>query len=122
MKSYNGYYQGKQYQHYHQAKMINTNILLIHYWENCLKNKQIQLKIQVKQVQALESLSFSEKQLPAIKYFISEKVSNTGIINEIKNIKKKEKKMMEKIFYQEYNKTYNLTKLTNRSFRDAIKN
>ena len=54
--------------------------------------------------------TFSEKQLPSMQYFISEKVSNTETINEIENIIKQEKKGRKKYFTNNITKHIKLTR------------
>ena len=60
-----------------------------------------------KQVDALESLKTSDKELPSIKDFIPIENLNPEIINEIKRIEEQEKKVnRNKIVYESTNKTY----------------
>ena len=60
-----------------------------------------------KQVDALESLKTSDKELPSIKDFIPIENLNPEIINEIKRIEEQEKKVnRNKMVYESTNKTY----------------
>ena len=45
-----------------------------------------------KQVDALKSLEFSEKQLPSIKYFISKESLNPEIMNELERTEEEEER------------------------------
>ena len=68
--------------------------------DNHLKNKQKQLKTkQQKQVDVLKSLESSEKQLPAIKDFISKERLNPEFMSELERSEEEEKKLIEVIWY-----------------------
>ena len=77
-----------------------------------------------KQVDALESLKPSDKELPPIKDFIPAKNLYPEIINEIKRIEEEEKKVnRNKMVYKATNKTYDLRKFkTIRAFGSEIRN
>ena len=65
-----------------------------------LKNKQKQLKTkEQKQVDVLKSLESSEKQLPAIKDFISKERLNPEFMSELERSEDEEKKLIEVIWY-----------------------
>ena len=62
-----------------------------------------------KQLDALESLKPSDKELPPIKDFMHEENLNPEIVNEIKRIKEQEKKVnRNKMVDKSTNKTYDL--------------
>ena len=77
-----------------------------------------------KQVDALESLKPSDKELPPIKDFIPIENLNLEIINEIKRIEEQEKKASRnKMVYKSTNKTYDFRNFkTIRAFGSEIKN
>ena len=77
-----------------------------------------------KQVDALESLMPSDKELPPIKDFVPEENVNPQIINEIKRIEEEEKKVnRNKMVYKATNKTYDFGKFkTIRAFGSEIRN
>ena len=77
-----------------------------------------------KQVDALESLKPSDKELPPIKDFIPIENLNLEIINEIKRIEEQEKKAnRNKMVYKSTNKTYDFRNFkTIRAFGSEIKN
>ena len=77
-----------------------------------------------KQVDALESLKTSDKELPPIKDFIPIENLNLEINNEIKRIEEKEKKAnRNKIVYKATNKTYDFRNFkTIRTFGSEIRN
>ena len=77
-----------------------------------------------KQVDALESLKPSNKELPPIKDFIPEENLNPEIINEIKRIEEEEKKVnRNKMVFKATNKTYDFRKFkTMQAFGSEIKN
>ena len=77
-----------------------------------------------KQVDALESLKPSNKELPPIKDFIPEENLNPEIINEIKKIEEEEKKVnRNKMVFKATNKTYDFRKFkTIQAFGSEIKN
>ena len=76
-----------------------------------------------KQVDALESLKPSDKELPPIKDFIPIENLNLEIINEIKRIEEQEKKAnRNKMVYKSTNKTYDFRNFkTIRAFGSEIK-
>ena len=63
-----------------------------------------------KQVDALESLKTSDKELPPIKDFIPKENLNLEIINEIKRIEEEKKVSRNKMVYKATNKTYDFKK------------
>ena len=77
-----------------------------------------------KQVDALESLMPSDKELPPIKDFVPEENVNPQTINEIKRIEEEEKKVnRNKMVYKATNKTYDFGKFkTIRAFGSEIRN
>ena len=77
-----------------------------------------------KQLDTLESLKPSDKELPPIKDFIPEENLNPENNNEIKRIEEQEKKVnRNKMFYKTTNKTYDFRKFkTIRTFGNEIKN
>ena len=77
-----------------------------------------------KQVDALESLKPSDKELPSIKDFIPEENLNPEIINETKRIEEEENKVnRNKMVHKATNKTYDFRKFkTIRDFGSEIKN
>ena len=77
-----------------------------------------------KQLDTLESLKPSDKELPPIKDFIPEENLNPENINEIKRIEEQEKKVnRNKMFYKTTNKTSDFRKFkTIRTFGNEIKN
>ena len=77
-----------------------------------------------KQVDALESLKPSDKELPPIKDIIEEENQNPEIINEIKRIEEEEKKVnRNKMVYKATNKTYDFRKFkTIHAFGSEIRN
>ena len=77
-----------------------------------------------KQLDTLEYLKPSDKELPPIKDFIPEENLNPENINEIKRIEEQEKKVnRNKMFYKTTNKTYDFRKFkTIRTFGNEIKN
>ena len=77
-----------------------------------------------KQVDALESLKTSDKELTPIKDCIPNEKLNPEIINEIKRIEEEEKKVnRNKMVYKVTNKTYDFRKFkTIRAFGSEIKN
>ena len=77
-----------------------------------------------KQVDALESLKTSDKELPSIKDFKPKEKLNPEIVNEIKRIEEEEKKVnRNKMVYKATNKTYDFRKFkTIRAFGSEIKN
>ena len=77
-----------------------------------------------KQVDALESLKTSDKEVPSIKDFKPKEKLNPEIINEIKRIEEEEKKVnRNKMVYKATNKTYDFRKFkTIRAFGSEIKN
>ena len=77
-----------------------------------------------KQVDALESLKPSDKELPSIKDFIPEENLNPEIINEIKRIEEEENKVSRnEMVHKATNKTYDFRKFkTIRDFGSEIKN
>ena len=77
-----------------------------------------------KQVDAVESLKPSDKELLPIKDFIPKENLNTEIINEIKRIEEEEKKVnRNKMVYKATNKTYDFRKFkTIRAFGSEIRN
>ena len=77
-----------------------------------------------KQVDALESLKPSDKELTPIKDFIPKEKLNPEIINEIKRIEEEEKKVnRNKTVYKATNKSYDFRKFkTIRAFGSEIKN
>ena len=77
-----------------------------------------------KQVDALEPLKTSDKELPPIKDFIPKENLNPEIINEIKRIEEEEKKVnRNKKVYKATNKTYAFRKFkTIRAFGSEIRN
>ena len=76
------------------------------------------------QVDALESLKKSDKELPAIKDFIPKESLDSEIIDEIKRIEEEEKKVnTNKMVYKATNKTYDFRKFkTTRAFGSEINN
>ena len=76
------------------------------------------------QVDALESLKKSDKELPAIKDFIPKESLDSEIIDEIKRIEEEEKKVnTNKMVYKATNKTYDFRKFkTIRAFGSEINN
>ena len=76
------------------------------------------------QVDALESLKTSDKELPAIKDFIPKESLDSEIIDEIKRIEEEEKKVnRNKMVYKATNKTYDFRKFkTIRAFGSEINN
>ena len=90
-----------------------------------MKHKQKLLKIkEKKQVDALESLKTSDKELPSIKDFIPIENLNPEIINEIRRIEEQEKTASRnKMVYKSTNKTYDFRNFkTIRAFGSEIKN
>ena len=77
-----------------------------------------------KQVDALQSLKPSDKQLPSIRDFISKERLNCEIVNEIERIEEEEKKVdRSKIVYKASNETYDFRKFkTKRVFGNEIRN
>ena len=77
-----------------------------------------------KQLDALESLKPSDKELPPIKDFIPEENLNPEIINEIKRIEEEEKKVdRNKVVYKATKKIYDFRKFkTTRAFGNEIRN
>ena len=77
-----------------------------------------------KQLDALESLKPSDKELPPIKDFILEENLNPEIINEIKRIEEEEKKVdRNKVVYKATKKIYDFRKFkTTRVFGNEIRN
>ena len=77
-----------------------------------------------KQLDALESLKPSDKELPPIKDFIPEENLNPEIINEIKRIEEKEKKVdRNKMVYKATKKLYDFRKFKMiRAFGNEIRN
>ena len=77
-----------------------------------------------KQVDALESVKDSDKKLPPIKDFIPMENLNPEIINEIKRIEEKEKKVdRNRMVYKGTNKTYDFRNFkTIRAFGNEIRN
>ena len=78
-----------------------------------------------KQVDALESLKTSDKELPSIKDFIPKEKLNPEIINEIKRIEEEEEKTVgkNKMVNKATKKTYDFRKFkTIRAFGGEIKN
>ena len=60
-----------------------------------------------KQIDALESLKLSDKQLPSTRGFISKEKLNSEIVNEIERIEEEERKAdRSKMVYKASNKTY----------------
>ena len=97
-------------------------ILPILHWEKLLKKKQKLLK---KQVDALESLKTSDKELPSMKDFIPKEKLNPESINEIKRIEEEEEKKVDrnKMAYKATKKTYDFRKFkTIRAFGGEIRN
>ena len=77
-----------------------------------------------KQVDALESLKYSDKELTPIKHFIPIENLNPEIINEIKRIEEKEEKVnRNKMVYKSTNKNYDFRNFKRtRAFGKEIKN
>ena len=77
-----------------------------------------------KQIDALESLKTSDKELTPIKDLISKENQNPEIINEIERIEEEEKKAnRNKMVYKATNKTYDFRKFkTIRAFGNEIRN
>ena len=77
-----------------------------------------------KQVDALESLKNSDKELPSIKDFIPIENLNSEIIDEIKRNEEVEKKVdRDKMVYKSTNKNYGFRKFkTIRAFGNEIRN
>ena len=76
-----------------------------------------------KQVDALESLKTSDKELPPIKDFIPKENLNPEIINEIKRIEEEEKVSRNKMVYKATYKTYDFKKFkTMHIFGSVIRN
>ena len=79
-----------------------------------MKNKQKQLKIKEKnQIDALESLKPSDKQLPSVRHFISKERLNSEIVNEIERIEEEEGRKADrsKMLYNASNETYDFRKV-----------
>ena len=91
-----------------------------------MKNKQKQLKIKEKTIDALESLKPSNKQLPSIRDFISKERLNSEIVNEIeRNEEEEEEKKVNrsKMVYEGSKETDDFRKLkTIRVFGNEIIN
>ena len=77
-----------------------------------------------KQVDVLESLNPSDKQLPSIRDFISKERLNSEIVNEIERIEEEERKVdISKMIYKASNATYDVRKFkTIRVFGNEIRN
>ena len=77
-----------------------------------------------KQVDALESLKTSDKELPSIQAFIPKENLNPEIINEIKRIEEEENKVdRDNMVYESSNKTYDFRKFKRiRAFGNEIRN
>ena len=90
-----------------------------------MKNKQKQLKIKEKTIDALESLKPSNKQLPSIRDFISKERLNSEIVNEIERNEEEEEKKVNrsKMVYEGSKETDDFRKLkTIRVFGNEIIN
>ena len=77
-----------------------------------------------KQIDALESLKLSDKQLPSTRGFISKEKLNLEIVNEIERIEEEERKVdRSKMVYKASNKTYDFRKFKSiRIFGNEIRN
>ena len=78
-----------------------------------------------KQVDALNSLKPSDKQLTSIRDFISKEKLNSDIVNEIERIEEKEERKVDrgKMVYKASNETYDFRKFkTVRVFGNEIRN
>ena len=132
----------RKYQLYYQVNLISTDTLLAKRYyhqqqiieqtkftyspmgkafEKQTKTIEDQGK---KQIDALESLKTSDKELPSIKDFISKEKLNPEIIKEIKRIEEEEKKVdRNKMVYKTTKKIYDFRKFkTTRAFGNEIRN
>ena len=82
------------------------------------------MKIKEKQIDALESLKPSDKQVPSIKDFILKEMLNPEIANEIEKVEEEQRKAdRSKMVYEGSNKTYDFRKFkTIRVFGNEIRN
>ena len=78
-----------------------------------MKNKQKQLKVKEKnQIDALESLKPSDKQLPSVRHFISKERLNSEIVNETERIEEEGRKAdRSKMLYNASNEMYDFRKV-----------
>ena len=132
----------RKYQLYYQVNLISTDTLLAkrYYHQQQIieqtkftyspMGKAFEKQIKTiedqgkKQIDALESLKTSDKELPSIKDFISKEKLNPEIIKEIKRIEEEEKKVdRNKMVYKTTKKIYDFRKFkTTRAFGNEIRN